>query len=708
MAGLVKTYTGDLTQSIAKRIYEAALVGDAYRQDAKDIIDPQKAGVDDFKLNRGEFFGHALGAKATSWLPRRFQHQMPDLRGSEYLMRGQKRSLMSPFASPINPQVKSSSAIVSTPGSALKAPLPSMSLGQLARLDPIEKAKLIQERMGLPIIQAESGFIPDNKKNIFTKARSLFGQGVKVREEKLGKFLSAVAESLSASLGSMNRKMDETNEGVIIAKDGIATTHKQLEGTSDVLESKLDAIIDVLRAQTTDLKQAKDQQEIATKKIVQGQEEDLSNTLEIQQADYDDKEIAAMQARDRAEDDRGDISDPWMEPDVKQLAMPFNSGPDGDGFAKGGIASGPDSGYLAVLHGDEMITPVDNNFTQGQPSAIGKHSIGNMPIMAERGKAPGFPKGDNPKSMTPSLTSSSNITNTINSKTTSGDTNVYENLSEAMQLPSKAAGLMTVGIINKVLQKSTFGSEVGSRITKVIEPIAAAFGVSAASLSGLEQGMEARSKADKARSSVLTRDQSRDTEKKNVFQQFSSWITGKGGHGASVGRSGSIGATSYNRSSSININKPVAKGGGGGIIESIRNWFGLAKDKDHEVSPDTIMGNTINNMQNWRRRNEQYMELLNQSSNSSEFFTKNVAYNNVYDYKNFESSHGLTTIAQRVNDQSIEDEIMAMTGTSKPDMNIINNSTTATKRPDIVHSPLAVRGNPWEDGTYTGAYEGFA
>ncbi len=705
MAGLVKTYTGDLTQSIAKRIYEAALVGDSYRQDAKDIIGKE---VDDNMLRRGEFFGHALGAKATSWLPRRFQHQMPDLRGSEYLMRGQKRSLMSPFASPINPQVKSSSAIVTTPGSALKAPLPSMSLGQLARLDPIEKAKLIQERMGLPIIQAESGFIPDNKKNIFTKARSLFGQGVKVREEKLGKFLSAVAESLSASLGSMNRKMDETNEGVIIAKDGIATTHKQLEGTSDVLESKLDAIIDVLRAQTTDLKQAKDQQEVATKKIIQGQEEDLSNTLEIQMADYDDKEIAAMQARDRAEDDRGDISDPWMEPDVKQLALPFNPGPTGDGFRMGGLARGPDSGYLAVLHGDEYIVPDDNNWTQGQPSAVGKHSIGNMPFMAERGLVPGSHPGDNPKSMTPTFSPSSNITKTINSKTTSGDTNVYENLSEAMQLPSKAAGLMTVGIINKVLQKSTFGSEVGSRITKVIEPIAAAFGVSSASLSGLEQGMEARSKADKARSDVLTRDQSRETEKKNVFQKFSSWITGQGGHGASVGRSGSIGSTSYNRTSSININKPVAKGGGGGIIESIRNWFGLAKDKDHEVSPDTIMGNTINNMQNWRRRNEQYMELLNQSSNSSEFFTKNVAYNNVYDYKNFESSHGLTTIAQRVNDQSIEDEIMAMTGTSKPDMNIINNSTTATKRPDIVHSPLAVRGNPWEDGTYTGAYEGFA
>ena len=361
MAGLVKTYTGDLTQSIAKRIYEAALVGDEYRQDAKGIIDPEKAGVDDFKLNRGEFFGHALRAKATSWLPKRFQHQMPDLQGSDYLMRGQKRTIMSPFASPINPQVKSSSAIVSTPGSALKAPLPSMSAGQLARLDPIERARMIQERM--PVVSAETGFIPDDKKNIFNKARSLFGQGVKVREEKLGKFLSAVAQSLSASLGSINKKMDEANEGVIIAKDGIAATHKQLEGSSDILESKLDAIIEALRAQNNDLQQANDRQEVLTKELKEGQEEDLSNTLEIQKKDYDDQEIAQMQARDRAEDDRGDISDPWSQPDVSQLAMPINMGSDGDGFARGGIASGPDSGYLAMLHGDEAIVPLDNNYT---------------------------------------------------------------------------------------------------------------------------------------------------------------------------------------------------------------------------------------------------------------------------------------------------------------------------------------------------------
>ena len=712
MAGLVKTYTGDLTQSIAKRIYEAALVGHEYRKDAKGIIDPEKAGVDDFKLNRGEFFGHALRAKATSWLPKRFQHQMPDLEGSDYLMRGQKRTIMSPFASPINPvpSTATGGAIQKyTRGGIDPSIVPNDAiLGDMINITPGRGRRV---NPGRRFVSAETGFIPDDKKNIFNKARGLFGQGVKVREEKLGKFLSAVAQSLSASLGSINKKMDEANEGVIIAKDGIAATHKQLEGSSDILESKLDAIIEALRAQNNDLQQANDRQEVLTKEIKEGQEEDLNNTLEIQKKDYDDKEIAAMQARDRAEDDRGDISDPWSESDVSQLALPINVGSDGDGFARGGIASGPDSGYLAMLHGDEAIVPLDNNFTQGQPSAMGKER--NVPMLsAEKGKGSGFPKGDNPKGMDPIIKPEADLTKVFNKTVTGGDVNIQENLGKAMQLPVKAAGLMTVGIVNKVLQKSSFSPEVGNQINKIITPLAAAFGVSSASLSGIEEGMKARSQSERKRSDTLGRDQSRMTTEKNIFQQFKSWITGQGGHGASVGRSGSTNNTSYNRSSSVNINKPLAKGGGG-IIESIRNWFGLAKDKDHEVSPDTMMGNTINNMQNWRRRNEQYMELLNQSSNSSsEYFTKYVAFSDSSSAKSniLESPHGLNGIlkANSLNESSMADQVLSLTSLNQPDVNVINNATRASKKPDVVHSPMAVRGNPWEDGTYTGAYEGFA
>ena len=32
----------------------------------------------------------------------------------------------------------------------------------------------------------------------------------------------------------------------------------------------------------------------------------------------------------------------------------------GDGFAEGGIASGPSTGYLATLHGTELIIPMDD------------------------------------------------------------------------------------------------------------------------------------------------------------------------------------------------------------------------------------------------------------------------------------------------------------------------------------------------------------
>ena len=180
-----KTASGDLTTSIAKRIYEAAVVGDAYRQDAKDIIDPEKHGVDDFKLGRGEFFGHALGAMATHWLPKRFQHQMPDLRGTDYLMRGQRRSLMTPFASPINPKPTSAQAMARAGGRPF------------------------------PFVAAETGFRPDgnnpssmtpkfSQKNDMFGLRSL-GKGVKVREEKLGKFLAAILLSITKSLASINK-----------------------------------------------------------------------------------------------------------------------------------------------------------------------------------------------------------------------------------------------------------------------------------------------------------------------------------------------------------------------------------------------------------------------------------------------------------------------------------------------------------------------
>jgi len=107
------------------------------------------------------------------------------------------------------------------------------------------------------------------------------------------------------------------------------------------------------------------------------------------------------------------------------------------------------------------------------------------------------------------------------------------------------------------------------------------------------------------------------------------------------------------------------------------------------------------------------MELLNQSSNSSsEYFTKYVAFSDSSSAKSniLESPHGLNGIikANSLNESSMADQVLSLTSLNQPDINVINNATRASKKPDVVHSPMAVRGNPWEDGTYTGAYEGFA
>ena len=50
---------------------------------------------------------------------------------------------------------------------------------------------------------------------------------------------------------------------------------------------------------------------------------------------------------------------------------------------------------------------------------------------------------------------------------------------------------------------------------------------------------------------------------------------------------------------------------GGGFFSTITNLMGLAKDKDHQVSPDTPMGAAVTGIQNRRMQNDKLIEMLN-------------------------------------------------------------------------------------------------
>ena len=693
MASLQKTYSGDLSTSIAKQLWIARNIAAAAKQDAVKVA--KGYGVDPM-LRPGEFLGHALGARATGWLPKRFQHQVPNVTmgNPSYIARGQSSTALYGQSSPINAR----SAIVPTPGSALVAPGPRLSAGQIARLDPVAKARMIQERMGLPVVSAESGFIPNKKSDIFGLRGT--GKEIEVKEGKLGKFLEAVALSLSSSFNSINKKLDESSGGIDAVKDGIDATYKKLEYHSDSLESKLDDIIDALRFANTQEKIQADQKESNIKKSEQAKATDLSNANRVLMQDMDQQEINEMNEADRAEDDRGSLNE------GDQLELPINTGDDGEGFKRGGIASGPDSGYLAVLHGDEAVVPLDNNYTQGQPSAVGKESVANMPMLprAEMGI-------DNSSTMKPSFSNNINASTSMMSESSSGEGG--EDLAKAIELPSKMAGVVTMGIMGNVLSKSILPPGIISHIKALSAPITEAFGIPTNITSALTEGSEQAFAQHQKREDVLAGGLGRKGREKGVFGKIKDFLLGTGG--GNISYRGGVGGNTYvnNRSTGTTTGTGGGYGvggwpfGGGKPSDAIDN---LRYKSDHPLGtaqPNPFEPGTIlyKNFEKLRKYDMMGME-ISSAGGDSELFTKNVSYENAFDYKKFESPQYGLKISELAYNMSMDDEVnsIAEALSNQENQVIVNNQSANRTDNQREQSAIAIRGNPLKEGTYLSPY----
>ena len=534
--------------------------------------------------------------------------------------------------------------------------------------------------------QFERGFFPRN-----------FNSGIKVRDEKLGVFLAKLALSLSSSFNSINEKLNETDDGITATKDGIDKTYKKLEQNSDSLESKLDAIIEALRYSGDIEKQKRDQREAAAKIAQQREDIDLSNTNRILMQDMDRQEVRDLQRENLADDMRDDaeIGDQGQEPNLMD---------DLPQLAEGGIVSGPDSGYLAVLHGDEAVIPLDNNYTQGEPSAVGDKPISQMPMMAERGITP----GDNPSSMKPKFTVNSPVSSpTLNF----GGTGSGDLLAKAIELPTKAAGLVTMGIMGKVLQSVGFPPSIIANMKSITSPIAEAFGIPDVMSNNMASDIESGQRISQERSDFKSRSQ--ENKEKGLFGRFKDWITGNGG--SSYGRGGSL----YGRGGSTVYNRVSGTGGG------IAFFGGKKKEKVFKSKQDfgTILRSTatkdaymvINGFGDPERFKkkygltaEQFLALpdypTDQSSLDSNVFAKNVTYDNAFDYYN-SPQYGLKTSEIAYN-MSMEDEVNSMVDSISDSvdpivMNNVNNTNTGNQ---TSYSAIAVRGNPLKEGTYVSPY----
>ena len=527
--------------------------------------------------------------------------------------------------------------------------------------------------------------------------------GIVVHDQKLGNFLAAVSISLSSSLNTANQKLDDSSEGIIAAKDGIDNTYKKLEQHSDSLESKLDDIIQALNHSNKVEKEKRDKKESDAKIAEQKEDVDLSNSNRILMQDMDRQEVRDLQ-RENMQDDF--IDDAAMSP---QPPTNDDDGIDVDSLPsldRGGIVSGPDSGYLAVLHGDEAVIPLDNNYTQGQPSAVGKEPISNMPMMAEQGIM-----GDNPRSMKPTFTPNVNVSPVLKK------TNNADDLAKAIQIPAKAAGLVTMGIMGNALRQSLLPPGILGNLKTLTSPIAQAFGIPDVLSANQAERTENMFAQNQKRQEVLEAKRGRRQREKGILGKIKEFLFGGGAGtgGGSMTYRGGTGGNTYmnNRTSGTSGTGGYGTGGwpfgGKKPSDSIkelryRSDHPLGTEQPNPFKPGSTLYKNFEKM----REMDRYGVLdISSSGGDSQFFAKNVSYDNAFDYKKFSSpEYGLKTSEIAYN-MSMADEVNTMVdGISDPSSQVVlNNHTSSTNAGNqIEYSAIAVKGNPLKEGTYLSPY----
>ena len=645
MASLVKTYKGDLTTFIAGKIWE--FIKNRAKSGSQDVEDeePTKQSEQPSSVS-----------SVTSIVP---------VRGGAIVKSQNQDSTISNLTDLIND--------------------PTATAGER------NAARAALKRKTKNIPRYERGFFPKN-----------FNSGIKVQDEKLGVFLAKLALSLSSSFNSINEKLNETDDGITATKDGIDKTYKKLEQNSDSLESKLDAIIEALRYSGDIEKQKRDQREAAAKIAQQREDIDLSNTNRILMQDMDRQEVRDLQRENLADDmaDDAEIGDQGQEPNLMDNIPQL---------AEGGIVSGPDSGYLAVLHGDEAVIPLDNNYTQGEPSAVGDKPISQMPMMAERGITP----GDNPSSMKPKFTVNSPVSSpTLNF---GGSMGSGEDLAKAIQLPAKAAGLVTMGIMGNVMKQALLPPGIVGHLQTLTSPIARAFGIPDLMAANQKEKSEQEYAQSQGRQEVLDAKRGKLGREKGILGKIKDFLFGSGGGGMTYRGTG---GNTY-------VNNRTSGTGGYGV----GGWpfGGGKKEKTYESKQDfgailratamkdaTMVINGFGDPERFKKKYgitaEQFLALpdypTDQSSLNSNVFTKTVAYNNAFDYNELASpQYGLKTSAIAYN-MSMEDEVNSMVDSISDSvdpvvMNNVNNTNTGNQ---TSYSAIAVRGNPLKEGTYVSPY----
>jgi hypothetical protein len=337
-----------------------------------------------------------------------------------------------------------------------------------------------------PMTRPRSHWVKPGTAKKFQKAT---GKKKRVSKEDILDSLGAITESIQKVAESISEKNKVVADQMIHSSVLQGMLHQELKASGNSLDDKLQKIIDAISNQTEFQKQTTER----------AKSKDAENRLERQKdaagiVNFDDlttKEDESKVAATSSQDIEHQQMSAYEQNDIPKAEQ-------------GGIFSGPDSGYLAELHGNEMVVPLDNNFTQGEPSAVdGKvrpkpqqpiatpKSIGSMPkyemgtsnISNTFNNLPTYEKGSDTTVNTAPITSKFGFNTTKNIIGTAGggtseSTKLTQSMVDVMSLPMMAAGGTILSATTKYMQSlGGEGANINPEIERVARPIASVFGL---------------------------------------------------------------------------------------------------------------------------------------------------------------------------------------------------------------------------------------
>jgi hypothetical protein len=437
--------------NIVEKILLARQLAKNERQFAAKQAEQAGTSLEEAGIKRGHFFRRALAGQF----------------GGNYIDK-KKQQLKN-----VNKKYKIAKRIRKNPRSTLKFIKPLLGRKVSSAQTKMFRAKFnynYQDNINRPTPQ--SPIVGSRVKKI---QKATGGRSKRVSKEEILSTLTDIVDSLNKTAESIGKTTAGISAGIVGAAKAQVELVEQLKLRNTTLEDKLDQIANAI------LNQTQTQKRTVAKITAKKQEDKLEAIKDIAKTEVPDdtqteiNETILSQLSENVEPTTNIINAPTIErpaggyPSFSSIAKPGMDIPQAE---TGGIISGPDSGYLAKLHGNEMVIPLDNNYTQGEPSAMdGK-------VRPKPKKLPTYEKGTAKSSVGGRFGFGiTNMTGIASGGTTQSSA-MAQPLVDAMSLPMMAAGGSILAAVSRLT--SSLGSEgenIAPEIEKISRPIADVFGL---------------------------------------------------------------------------------------------------------------------------------------------------------------------------------------------------------------------------------------